>query len=81
MGRAGHLAGCPPGETLDPEAGEDTDSWTPRKGYSLWRAEVSLWAGLAGGQGQQGGERKQDQARGACPGALFAGRGSMDMMS
>lgn len=30
-----------PGESLDPEAGKGTDSWTLGRGHPLWRAEVA----------------------------------------
>ena len=36
----------PPGDSLDPKAGKDTDSWTLGRGRPLWRAEVA--SGMVG---------------------------------
>ena len=50
-----------PGESLDPEAGKDTDSWTLGRGHPLWRAEVA--SGMLDWKAGAGGEVKENEIR------------------
>lgn len=64
----------PPGESLDPEAGKDTDSWTLERRHPLWRAEVA--SGMVGWKAGAGGEVKENEIRpeGPAQGSCLLGK-------